>query len=62
MSCGRATAVFEAGHGADLALAIAGLVAFGQRIAVEDAALTDRFGDQHRAYRKRKAALIPLVW
>ena len=45
-----------------LVLALAGLVAFGQRIRVEDAALTARFGEEHLAYRKRKAALIPLVW
>jgi len=45
-----------------LVLALAGLVAFGQRIRVEDAALTRRFGDEHAAYRKRKAALIPFVW
>ena len=45
-----------------LVLALAGLVAFGQRIHVEDAALTRAFGDEHLAYRKRKAALIPFVW
>jgi protein-S-isoprenylcysteine O-methyltransferase Ste14 len=45
-----------------LVLAAAGLIAFGQRIRVEDAALTRRFGEEHVAYRKRKAALIPFVW
>lgn len=45
-----------------LALFVAGLIAFGWRIRVEDAALTARFGDEHRIYRKRKAALIPFVW
>jgi protein-S-isoprenylcysteine O-methyltransferase Ste14 len=45
-----------------LVLAIAGLIGFGQRIRVEDAAMTARFGDEHAAYRKRKAALIPFVW
>jgi protein-S-isoprenylcysteine O-methyltransferase Ste14 len=45
-----------------LVLAIAGLIAFGQRIRVEDAALTTLFGEAHVAYRKRKAALIPFVW
>jgi protein-S-isoprenylcysteine O-methyltransferase Ste14 len=45
-----------------LVLAIAGLIAFGQRIGVEDAALTRQFGEAHAAYRKRKAALIPFVW
>ena len=45
-----------------LALLVAGLLAFGWRIRVEDAALTARFGEEHRAYRKRKAALIPFVW
>lgn len=43
-------------------LAAAGLIAFGQRIRVEDAALTALFGDAHAAYRGRKAALIPFVW
>jgi len=43
-------------------LAVAGLIAFGQRIRVEDAAMTARFGEAHLAYRKRKAALIPLIW
>jgi protein-S-isoprenylcysteine O-methyltransferase Ste14 len=41
---------------------VAGMIAFGQRIHVEDAALTRQFGEEHVAYRKRKAALIPLVW
>jgi protein-S-isoprenylcysteine O-methyltransferase Ste14 len=45
-----------------LALFLAGLIAFGWRIRVEDAALTTRFGEAHLAYRKRKAALIPFVW
>jgi protein-S-isoprenylcysteine O-methyltransferase Ste14 len=45
-----------------LVLAIAGLLGFGRRIHVEDAALTRQFGDEHAAYRKRKAALIPFVW
>ena len=45
-----------------LALFLAGLIAFGWRIRVEDAAMTARFGDEHVAYRKRKAALIPFVW
>lgn len=45
-----------------LALLLAGLIAFGWRIRVEDAALTTRFGDEHVAYRKRKAALIPFIW
>ena len=43
-------------------LALAGLIGFGQRIRVEDAALTRQFGQAHRDYRKRKAALIPFVW
>ena len=29
---------------------------------IEVDALTRRFGDEHAAYRKRKAALIPFVW
>lgn len=45
-----------------LALTIAGLIAFGWRIRVEDAALTRRFGQDHLDYRRRKAALIPFVW
>ncbi|KRA65141.1 hypothetical protein ASD79_19700 [Caulobacter sp. Root655] len=45
-----------------LALAVAGLIAFGWRIRVEDAALTQRFGQEHIDYRKQKAALIPFVW
>lgn len=45
-----------------LALLLAGVIAFGWRIRVEDAALTARFGEAHLAYRKRKAALIPFVW
>jgi protein-S-isoprenylcysteine O-methyltransferase Ste14 len=45
-----------------LALFVAGLIAFGWRIQVEDGALTARFGEEHRAYRKRKAALIPFIW
>ncbi len=45
-----------------LVLAIAGLIGFGLRIRVEDAAMTARFGDEHAAYRKRKAALIPFIW
>jgi len=45
-----------------LVLAVAGLIGFGLRIRVEDAAMTARFGDEHAAYRKRKAALIPFVW
>jgi protein-S-isoprenylcysteine O-methyltransferase Ste14 len=45
-----------------LALFLAGLIAFGWRIRVEDAAMTRRFGDEHIAYRKRKAALIPFIW
>ena len=45
-----------------LALLVAGLIAFGWRIRVEDAAMTARFGQDHVAYRKRKAALIPFVW
>lgn len=53
------------GMGSGLSVAIlvlAGLIGFGQRIRIEDAALTARFGDEHAAYRKRKAALIPFVW
>ena len=45
-----------------LALLLAGLIAFGWRIRVEDAAMTARFGDEHVAYRRRKAALIPYLW
>lgn len=45
-----------------LVLAIAGLIGFGLRIRVEDAAMAARFGDEHAAYRKRKAALIPFIW
>lgn len=45
-----------------LALFLAGLIAFGWRIRVEDAALTRRFGQDHLDYRRRKAALIPFVW
>ena len=45
-----------------LALLLAGLIAFGWRIRVEDAALSRRFGQAHLDYRKRKAALIPFVW
>jgi protein-S-isoprenylcysteine O-methyltransferase Ste14 len=43
-------------------LAIAGLIGFGQRIRIEDAALAAVFGEAHAVYRKRKAALIPFVW
>jgi protein-S-isoprenylcysteine O-methyltransferase Ste14 len=51
------------GNGLSVAiLAVAGLVGFGQRIRVEDAALGALFGAAHAAYRKRKAALIPFVW
>ena len=48
--------------GGIVAVLLAGLIAFGWRIRVEDAAMTARFSDEHVAYRRRKAALIPYLW
>jgi protein-S-isoprenylcysteine O-methyltransferase Ste14 len=38
------------------------VVGFSLKLSKEDALLASQFGDEHRAYRKRVARLIPYVW
>jgi protein-S-isoprenylcysteine O-methyltransferase len=51
------------GNWLSLLLAPAGiLIGFAVRIAVEDRALRERFGQEYADYAKRSWALIPLIW
>jgi protein-S-isoprenylcysteine O-methyltransferase len=43
-------------------LLIIGLAAYAWRIAVEDKALRERFGEEYEDYKKRTWALIPFIW
>ena len=43
-------------------LLAAGFVSFVRRIAIEDRALAERFGETYEEYRKRTWALVPLIW
>ena len=38
------------------------LIALALRIAVEDKAMRERFGEEYAAYVRRSWALIPLIW
>lgn len=42
-------------------LVVPGLV-YGWRMRVEEAALTEAFGDEYRAYMRRTKRLLPFIW
>jgi protein-S-isoprenylcysteine O-methyltransferase Ste14 len=43
-------------------LLAAGCISFVRRIAIEDRALAERFGEAYEEYRKTTWALVPLIW
>ena len=43
-------------------LLAAGFISFVRRIAIEDRALAERFGEAYEEYKKRTWALVPLIW
>jgi protein-S-isoprenylcysteine O-methyltransferase len=51
------------GNWASFAVAVlAVMIAYARRIAVEEKALAERFGQEFEAHRRRTWAVIPLVW
>ena len=45
-----------------IVLLATGFISFVRRIAIEDRALTERFGKHYEEYRKRTWALLPFIW
>ncbi len=43
-------------------LLAAGFISFVRRIAIEDRALAERFGEAYEKYKRRTWALVPLIW
>jgi protein-S-isoprenylcysteine O-methyltransferase Ste14 len=39
-----------------------GFISFVRRIAIEDCALSERFGKHYEEYRERTWALVPFIW